>query len=82
MSAELINPRTGERTPVELHVIEPVTRELEVVVVVAEPEPDEVRSLIQGFARARQPGCPYANVFGVSPDGCRCAHCYQDGSVP
>ena len=45
-----------------------------------QPEPDEVRSLIQGFARARQPGCPYANVFGASPPGCRCANCYQDGS--
>ena len=46
----------------------------------SEPEPDEVRSLMQGFAAARRPGCPYADVFGESPPGCRCAWCYQDGS--
>ena len=46
----------------------------------SEPEPDEVRSLMQGFAAARRPGCPYADVFGESPPGCRCAWCYHDGS--
>ena len=40
----------------------------------------KVRSLMQGFAAARRPGCPYADVFGESPPGCRCAWCYQDGS--
>jgi hypothetical protein len=38
---------------------------------------DDVRSLMQGFAASRQPGCPYRNVFGASPPGCRCASCYQ-----
>jgi hypothetical protein len=35
---------------------------------------DDVRSLMQGFAAARKPGCPYG-----SPPGCRCANCYQPG---
>lgn len=33
-----------------------------------EPESDEVRSLIRGFAAARGSGCPWG-----SPPGCRCA---------
>ena len=36
------------------------------------PEHDDVRSLMQGFAAARQPGCPWG-----SPPGCRCANCYE-----
>ena len=38
----------------------------------AVPERDDVRSLMQGFAAARRPGCPYG-----SPPGCRCANCYE-----
>lgn len=40
----------------------------------------DVSALMQGFARAREAAfggrCPWG-----SPTGCRCAHCYQDGSV-
>jgi hypothetical protein len=37
--------------------------------------PDEVRSLMQGFARAHGSGCPWGE-----PAGCRCANCYREGS--
>lgn len=40
------------------------------------PAGDDVRSLVQGFAAARKPGCPWG-----SPPGCRCANCYQPGGT-
>jgi hypothetical protein len=40
-------------------------------------EPDEVRSLVQGFARVLPDDCPYGR-----PAGCRCAWCYTDESDP
>lgn len=38
----------------------------------AAPGRDDVRSLMQGFAASRPPGCPWG-----SPPGCRCANCYE-----
>jgi hypothetical protein len=44
------------------------------------PARDDVRSLMQGFARAREKAFPDGCPWG-KPPGCRCANCYQPGGA-